>query len=273
MLRKNIVNFVREDLKDGLVEILDNGRNKEIPLVSAKYSAYFSLSGSSSTPVSFPRICVISDKIDERETRVNFVYGEGKETNVEERIVPIKFNIFDGQGIMSSEYAEKISRELELDYNLSWVICRSSYVKGLLVNFDFKNFNYLNGNQKYIADIYGDKIEIENIDVILSESQFKLWNCYSSTKEYTDNCKKNNILFGVSRISPSEKDEIQIDKAIKLLMSDTGFDEGIEILCSLSGAKRKLNEIYNDPNSKTVNFFDIWREKEFSLFEKGIGEQ
>lgn len=207
MLRKNTVNFVREDLKDKLVEILDNGRNKEIPLVSAKYSAYFSLNGSSSTPISFPRICVIPDKIDERETKVNFVYGEGKETNVEERIIPIKFNLFDGQGLMSCEYAEKISRELELDYNLSWIICRSSFVKGLLINFDFKNFNYLNGNQKYITDIYGDQIEIENIDVILSESQFKLWNCYSSTQEYVNNCKKNNILFGASRISPSEKDE------------------------------------------------------------------
>ncbi len=203
MLRKNVVNFVREDLKDKLVEILDNGRNKEVPLVSAKYSAYFSLNGSSSTPISFPRICVIPDRIDERKTKVNFVYGEGKG----EKIVPIKFNLFDGQGLMSSEYAEKISRELELDYNLSWVICRSSFVKGLLVNFDFKNFNYLNGNQKHITDIYGDKIEIENIDVILSESQFKLWDCYSSTQEYVNNCKKNNILFGVSRVSPSEKDE------------------------------------------------------------------
>jgi len=252
MLRKNTVNFVREDLKDRLVEILDNGRNKEVPLVSAKYSAYFSLSGSSSTPISFPRICVIPDKIDERETKVNFVYGEGKETNVEEMIVPIKFNLFDGQGIMSPEYAEKISRELELDYDLSWIICRSSYVKGLLVNFDFKNFNYLNDNQKYITDIYGDKIEIENIDVILSESQFKLWNCYSSTKEYTNNCKKNNILFGASRISPSEKDEkkhVFSNYQFTQILSDI-TDEKIEKFCKPT--LDYLNDLIGDSQEKML---------------------
>lgn len=66
----------------------------------------------------------------------------------------------------------------------------------------------------------------------------------------------------------NKKDKIQINKVIKLLMTDTEFDEALEILCNLSGAERKLNQIYNGPNGRTVNFFDVWREKEFSSFEQ-----
>jgi hypothetical protein len=59
-----------------------------------------------------------------------------------------------------------------------------------------------------------------------------------------------------------KKDEkIKIAKAIKLLMTDDGFDDAIDILLSLIGGKRAVTEALKDPDAKTVSIFGAGKEE------------
>ena len=47
MIRKNTAMFINNNLKHPIMDILENGRNENVPMVSAKFGAYFSLYSSS----------------------------------------------------------------------------------------------------------------------------------------------------------------------------------------------------------------------------------
>ena len=48
------------------------------------------------------------------------------------------------------------------------------------------------------------KADLRDYDIIISESQFKLWNCYSGVDDYLDKCHKNNLEWGVPQYAPKE---------------------------------------------------------------------
>lgn len=49
----------------------------------------------------------------------------------------------------------------------------------------------------------------------------------------------------------------KIKEAIELLMSDEGFNDGIDILCSLVGLERAASKAMVSPSAKTVSVFGI----------------
>lgn len=142
MIRKNTGLFINNNLKHPIMDILENERNENIPMVAAKFGAYFSLYSSSTLPVSFPRIAVVPDKIIETTRRVNFVTYSGinQDDKVEEKNSVLKLNAWDGQGLITPRLAEKWSKELELDYTFSSAIIRAPFMKGLVVVFDLEKF-------------------------------------------------------------------------------------------------------------------------------------
>ena len=87
------------------MDILENGRKESVPMVAAKFGAYFSLYSSSTLPVSFPRFAVIPDSTIRKIRTVDFVSyrGEDEDDNIEEQEREIEFNAFDGQGLISPE--------------------------------------------------------------------------------------------------------------------------------------------------------------------------
>jgi len=56
----------------------------------------------------------------------------------------------------------------------------------------------------------------------------------------------------------AEKEKIK--SAIKLIMSDDGFDDGIDILCKLVGTERVASVAMKDPSVKVVSIFDTWKD-------------
>ena len=62
MIRKNTAMFINNNIKHQLMDVLENGRNESVPMVAAKFGAYFSLYASSTLPVSFPKFAVVPDK-------------------------------------------------------------------------------------------------------------------------------------------------------------------------------------------------------------------
>lgn len=206
MIRRNMMLFIKQDIFDKIIPILENGFDRQKELVPAKYGTYFSLYSSSSLDVTFPKIAIVSDKIIETVRRIDYstIPEENFEKFIEETEMSLSLNAFDGQGLVSPKMAKIWSKDLDLSYIPSAFIVRGSFLKGLCVVFDFHKLAK-ESSIKSIVDIYGNNVDIEFVDVIVSESQFKLWNCYKNTKEYVENCISNNLGWGITRVSPKEE--------------------------------------------------------------------
>lgn len=207
MIRRNTALFINNNLKHPLMDILENGRDEKVPMVPAKWGAYFSLYSSTSLPVSFPSFAVVPDKEIETERIVDFVtyQGIGIDDNVSQIKKMIKANAWDGQGLISPELAKRWSEELDLDYTLSCAVIRAPFIKGLVATFDFVKFATLIAKKYTFTDIYGKEVDIRNIDLIISESMFKLYSSYTDTKQYVEKCFENKLGFSITKANPKRE--------------------------------------------------------------------
>ncbi|WP_137743271.1 hypothetical protein [Robertmurraya siralis] len=237
--RSSTVIFCESEMANRLDEIFDNGRNKDVKLVPSKFNAYKGLVTSSTSVVSTPRLCLVPDYESPTNVKVNFVTETelNKDDIITEKTITEMFNRFDGQGIISVEMATKWAEELELDYIPSQWCIRQNYIKGMLTTFDIKSFCKKKNHGNYIVktsyrDENGNPIlaDLSKIDVILSESQFKLWKSFPSIEEYQENCKKNKLEWGVSLVSP-KKDKDILNMNYQFLQTVNLSDEQIESLC------------------------------------------
>lgn len=174
--RKNTVFFVQEEIYNELDKILCNGMN-DIKIVPAKYNAYYGLSNSSTYKISEPRVCVIPDLEYDMVKKVDWITESIPKDIIEEKDKTLPFNAFDGMGIISPRMCAKWSEDLDLDYVPCCFIIRNYFVKGLVAEFDFHKFAKEIAKKDTIKDIYGVEYNIEDIDVILTKSQFKLARC------------------------------------------------------------------------------------------------
>lgn len=174
--RKNTVFFVQEEIYNELDKILCNGMN-DIKIVPAKYNAYYGLSNSSTYKISEPSVCVIPDLEYDMIKKVDWITESIPKDIIEEKDKTLSFNAFDGMGIISPRMCAKWSEDLDLDYVPCCFIIRNYFVKGLVAEFDFHKFAKEVAKKDTIKDIYGVEYNIEDIDVILTKSQFKLARC------------------------------------------------------------------------------------------------
>lgn len=203
MVRKNTALFINNNIKHQIMDILDCGRNENVPMVVAKFGAYFSLYSSSTLPVSFPKFAVVPDKEFENLRRVNYVkyLGKGVDDEVKQIKYTMKSNMWDGQGLISPALAKKWSDELDMDYTLSATVIRAPYLKGMVTVFDMHKFANEVAHTYEFTDYYGNIQDIREIDLIVSESMFKLANAYESTEYYIEQCHKNNLGFGIATVN------------------------------------------------------------------------
>lgn len=209
--RRNTVTFISEDIYNKIYEIQMNGL-KISKINLSKFSAYFGLYMSAIQKVKTPRVCLVNDcelqlfdkHVDWIEDKIS-VDDEGNITEyreVEERVINPVMNVCDGQGLISPMLASQWANDLELDFVPCQYIIRSSFIKGMLTVFDFHKFASEVANTSTITDYYGKEWNIDEIDVLLSISQFKMYKYYSSWEEYIDNCTKYGHVWGVSRWTP-----------------------------------------------------------------------
>ncbi len=199
--RRNTAIFIDENYANNLKKILNNDRNIDIELSPAKFNAYFSLASSATLVVSNPYFCVVKDCEIVRKEKVEFVEEvDDADDKVYECEKDIAFNLFDGQGLISPRKAKEWAEELGLDYIPSVFIIRSNFIKGMVCVFDFLKFAEEN-DKRYITDVWGNSVDIRNMDIVLTQSQFKLWNAFNNIEHYITNCKRNNLGWGISRYS------------------------------------------------------------------------
>ncbi len=187
----------------------NNGRDESVPLIPAKFEAYKSLMCSSSMPVSSPSgIVVVKDCITEfKDDFINLDDSDTREPVME--IVKnqlVSLNASDGFGLILPKLAEKWSKEIKEDYIFSGCCIRNSFCKGMLVVFDFIDFANQKCDNYEIIDVWGEKHDIRNVEMVLTESMLKLWSSYKNLDDYLYNCKSNNYSFSITKITPPKLD-------------------------------------------------------------------
>lgn len=208
-IRRNTATFINSELRDEIVKTLNCGLDeKTSEFVLAKYSAYFALSFSSILWVRTPRVCVIKDyKKMLRDVPVDFITkDENGKSILEKREMDLELNCFDGQGLIDPTFALQWGEDMGLPFTPCSFVARSCFIKGNLVTFDFKEFARQNGIE-YIYDKWGKEYRVEDIDVLLSESQFKTHKYYKSWDEYQSYAQAGNIHWGVARYNKRHDDD------------------------------------------------------------------
>lgn len=227
-LRRNTVGFINEKYFKQMNEILMcglDGKLKETNL--GKYSAYYGLFMSATNKVTTPDVCVVNDYETELENqKVNYITTDefGKEI-IEERTMNIPMNWADGQGLISPRMAEIWMEDLGLSYLPSGFIIRSAYIKGLVVPFDFHKFAQDIAHTNTIKDVWGKSYNIDDIDVILTVSQFKMWKMYENWQDYLYYFNKYGHSWGVSRVNKENDDEFVLTNYQYLQTLDLSSDD------------------------------------------------
>lgn len=209
--RVSTVVFVCETVHDELTKIIDNGRDLEKPLTPSKFNAYKGLAGSATFEVSTPKFCVVKDYFSNTEVEVDFVTETGFDEDdiISKKTINQEFNRFDGMGLITPKQSKKWAEELGLDYMPAQWCVRQSYLKGMVCTFDIHKFCKEKNDGNYIIDdVYGNKIDLRDIEVIITEGQFKLWDSFESLEYYNDNCIKNGLSWGVSLYTPKKDKDI-----------------------------------------------------------------
>ena len=213
-MRRNTITFINEKLYKPITDNLMCGfmsKTKDFNL--AKLHAYFALSFSSVLWVRTPRVCVIKDffnPIDPNE-KIDFIE---KDPKTDKKIIvqktagqlKLELNCADGQGLVDPQFAQLWGKDMNLSYCPCSFVVRSVFIKGNLATFDFKKYAQEHGITT-IRDKWGVTYNVEDIDVLLSESQFKMHKYYTNWQEYLSYVEKAGIRWGVARYNKKYDDE------------------------------------------------------------------
>lgn len=208
-IRRNTATFIETSLRDKIVKTINCGLDeKTSEFVLAKYSAYFALAFSSILWVRTPRVCVIKDFYNTlKNEKVDFICKDSSgKSIIEERVMDIELNGADGQGLIDPEFAKLWASDMQLPYVPCSFVARSCFIKGNLATFDFREYAHRNGITT-IKDKWGMVYNIDEIDVLLSESQFKTHKYYSSWQEYVSYAEAGKIHWGVARYNKQRDEE------------------------------------------------------------------
>ncbi len=128
---------------------------------------------------------------------------------------------------------------------------RSPWIKGLLGVFDFRRFIEVNHYSPIITDIYGQEHNVieEDIQIIFTKSQFKMYKYYDSWDEYKEYFKKYHGSAGKCNI---EEDRIKNAKInYQMLQTLTNItDDEIDLL-----TQKSAERICNVCNSKETMMY------------------
>lgn len=125
---------------------------------------------------------------------------------------------------------------------------RAPWIKGLLGVFNFRKFVEVNDYSPVITDIYGQEHDIvkEDIQIIFTKSQFKMYPYYDSWDEYKDYFKKYHCSAGKCNV---EEDKIKNAKInYQMLQTLTNItDDEIDLLTQKSS--ERINNICNSKDT------------------------
>lgn len=191
-----------------------------------KLMAYIALESSATDPwpeLDIDRVIVVNDVETSVSGLVDYINND---YTIERGIKTTDIKHTDGCGMM----LPSVSRR-------NFMI-RAPWIKGLLSSFDFIRFCKVNNVPPIIKDIYGTyhDLEKENIQIILTKSQFKLWNFYDSWDDYKAKFRANGCSFNRTNFEENYIPDTEI--SYQMLQTLTDFtDEEMKIFTAKSHEK------------------------------------
>ena len=257
-VKNNTIVFVNEELLAEIKTRINNGRNMSMKFTPAKLEAYMALVCSSSTPVSMPNgIVVVHDCITHFTSDIIELDDTGLDQPSMKYIKDKEIELIDsdGYGLAMPQLMKRWGEEIGENYLLPGCVIRNSFCKGAVFPIDFQKFARENGFSE-ITDVWGNTYNINDVELVLTESMLKLWESYSSLEDYLDNCKRNHYTFAITKSSEEELENVRTMN-YQFLQSYDFSDEQINEL--IAPTVSEINEILTDDYRKTI------------LYTKGIG--
>lgn len=183
--KKEFINYFEDLISLGTIKQFEN---KEI-CINKKITSRIALGMSATTKIDFiPKIAVVPNKeIELIEDIIYYTSENGKLIEHKEDNKPIKITQHDGFGLMNIDTAEAIQKSLNLNYKVDFAIIRLYGIatKGLVLRFNFLDYikNYCD-NKYFIKDVWGNGIDLRNVDMILTESQCKWWENFENIEDF-----------------------------------------------------------------------------------------
>lgn len=189
-LRTDKVQFIAEDAWAKIADRIMCGLtwdsiNAHGGVNTSKLMAYLALPSSATDPFDFDidRCIVIDDFEAPVEGLMDYIKPD---YTMERGVKTVVINHTDGSGMM----LPCVSR-----WNF---MVRGPWLKGLLCSFDFIRFCQENHCDPIMTDVWGQVHDLvkENIQIIFTKSQLKLWKYYDSWDQYKTFFKQYNCHFG-----------------------------------------------------------------------------
>ena len=220
--KDGITAFVCDEIFDELYRITQMDIEVKECVIS-KYEAQRCLPFSSCTLIHnyMPNIVIIGEYektlenqlikyvVERKREFVDNETGKTKTYNareIEEGYKDLKLSPFDGCGCHEYEFMKNVSEQLGLDYEAVGVQVRLPFVKGYSVYVPFRKILKEWGFE-FIADIYGNTHNIDDVDCIWNISMFKGHKLFkdkygaSAWTEYMNTIKKYQYKLGISKYS------------------------------------------------------------------------
>lgn len=210
--RRNSPTFImKKYFKEVQTRLLCGLEDRISKINVAKFNAYFGLYLSSMNRIPFPNFCVVKDcEIVLPNEKLLWIDSVDNEHYVSEVEKDLKMNTHDGMGLVTPEFSMKMREKTRLDWDVcNWVV-RGPFIKGLVVPFDFKKFILSRGASPIIKDVWGNDVNLNDVDIIFTESQVKMWKYYYSYEDYVEQIKKNKLFFGTCRYNKKEDAEYSL---------------------------------------------------------------
>lgn len=210
-LKNRTACFVNKEIHNKIEEFLNCGRDMNYMINPSKLEAYRALSLSGIDMLSYPKkILVVKDlevKFNDDVITLDSTDLTSEPKRKYENIEIVN-NVSDGFGIATPELMERWSKELGLNYTMAGGCLRNAYLKGMVFTFDIQDFKNKYANDKdFVIDVWGNEINVNEVELILTTSMLKLWDAYKSIDDYINNCKKFKYSFGITKPTPRKLDE------------------------------------------------------------------
>jgi hypothetical protein len=162
---------------------------------------------------------------------------------IERQIMPVPITHTDGCGMILPKICKKN------------FMVRLPWVKGLLASFDFVRFIRENNCSSIVKDIYDKEWDIlkDDIQIIFTESQFKMYKYYNDWDEYKYSFKEHKCQAGICNMEEDRFSKATINYQMIQTLTDIKKEE-IEILISRS--QQKLYNLSRD-KSTMLNAFSV----------------
>ncbi|MDK0654376.1 hypothetical protein KLF37_15300 (plasmid) [Clostridium perfringens] len=159
------------------------------------------------------------------------------EWNIERKIMDVPIPVMDGCGICMP----KISNKKNIQIRLPWI-------KGLLSPTNFHKFAKLH-NSTRVTDIYGKEYDVikDDIQIIFTKSQFKMWKYYDSWEEYKKYFKDLKCIAAICKEDLDKFKNMNINYQMLQTLNKMSDDDIEKLTYKL---KETINEVHHDRDSQ-----------------------